>query len=193
MDYFTDHDDILVNKLGIDDPRILKQAEEKIVPLRMAEIFSSFHVRKFDFSCLKTIHRMLFSDIYQMAGKVRKVDMANDMNAVPFCYMQNIESEQIRIFTQLEQEHCFLGLESCDMSKRFAWLASELNALHPFRDGNGRAIRTFMILLAANNGYELDYSLVEKDMLIKADIDAFNGNLEALEKIYTQILHEVHV
>ena len=54
-DYFTLHDDVLENKLGISDPNVLKQLEEEIVPFRTAEIFSSFHIKAFDFECLKEI------------------------------------------------------------------------------------------------------------------------------------------
>jgi len=187
-DYFTSHDDILENKLGISDPNVLKQLEEEIVPFRTAEIFSSFHVNAFDFECLKEIHRRLFSDLYEFAGKVRVVDMKRGDNTVPFCYVQFIASEQARIFDTLSQEHEFIGLEREVFIKKLVWLASELNALHPFRDGNGRAIRCFLVLLAAKAGYELDYSRVTKEELIEADIRAFCGEVEGLEKVYTRLI-----
>ena len=188
-DYFVEHDDLLKNKRGIDDPALLKQAEEEIVPLRMAEIFSSFHMEAFDFECLKAIHFRLFSDLYEFAGQVRAVDMKKGENSVPFCYVQFIESEQERIFGNLRKEHDFAGLDEETFTKKLAWLASELNALHPFRKGNGRAIRCFLILLAANAGYELDYSRVTKEELIDADIRAFCGEIGALESLYTKIVH----
>ena len=185
-EYFTSHDDILENKLGITDPNALKQLEEEIVSFRTAEIFSSFHVEAFDFECLKEIHRRLFSDLYEFAGQVRVVDMKQGDNAVPFCYVQFIASEQKRIFDSLRQEVEFVGAEREVFVKKLAWLASELNALHPFRDGNGRAIRCFLVLLAANAGYELDYSRVTKEELIEADIRAFCGEIGELENVYNK-------
>lgn len=189
-DYFTSFDDILENKLGITDPEVLKQLEEEIVPFRTAEIYSSFHVETFSFECLKEIHRRLFSDLYEFAGKVRVVDMKRGDNTVPFCYVQFLETEQQRIFDVLHQEGEFVGLGREEFVKRLAWLASELNALHPFRDGNGRAIRSFLVLLAANAGYELDYSRVTKEELIEADIRAFCGEVGELERLYTKIVVE---
>lgn len=187
-EYFTSHDDVLENKLGIRDPQSMKQIEEQIVPLRTAEIYSSFHINNFDFEALKAIHEKLFSDIYQMAGQVRTVDIAKDGNSAPFCYIQFIEQEQQRIFSALKQDNSYVGLPQEDFVRKIAWLASELNALHPFRDANGRAIRVFLVLLAANAGYELDYSKVDKDELIEADKEAFRGNIAALEKIYQNTL-----
>lgn len=187
-EYFTSHDDVLENKLGIRDPQSIKQIEEQIVPLRTAEIYSSFHIKVFDFEVLKTIHEKLFSDIYQMAGQVRTVDMAKDGNSVPFCYVQFIEQEQQRIFSALKQDGYYVGLKREEFIHKIAWLASELNALHPFRDGNGRAIRVFLVLLAANAGYELDYSKVDKDELIEADKEAFRGDIKVLERLFGIVL-----
>jgi len=186
-DYFTSHDDVLENKLSISDPKVLKQLEEEIVSFRTAEVFSSFHAKAFDFECLKEIHRRLFSDLYEFAGKVRVVDMKRGDNAVPFCYVQFIEPEQTRIFGTLSQERELIGLEREAFINKLVWLASELNALHPFRDGNGRAIRCFLVLLAANAGYELDYSRVTKEELIEADIRAFCGEIGELERIMKKI------
>lgn len=188
-DYFTSHDDVLENKLGISDPKMLKQLEEEIVSYRTAEVFSSFHVKVFDFECLKEIHRRLFSDLYEFAGKVRVVDMKRGDNAVPFCYVQFIESEQTRVFRKLRLENELVGLERGTFIKKLVWLASELNALHPFRDGNGRAIRCFLVLLAANAGYELDYSRVTKEELIEADISAFCGEMWELEYVYSELIN----
>jgi cell filamentation protein len=186
-EYFTSYDDVLENKLGISDPKALKQLEEEIVPFRTAEIFSSFLSETFDFRMLKRIHSVMFSDLYQMAGQVRSVDMVRGDNKIPFCFTQNIESEQKRIFDTLKREHNFRGLERAEFIKKLAWLAGELNALHPFRDGNGRAIRAFLVLLAQNADYELDYSRVDKDELIEADVRAFMGDMEALERVYGKV------
>jgi len=63
------------------------------------------------------------------------------------------------------------------------------NAIHPFRDGNGRAIRIFLQQLAANAGYDLAYRDADEEGLMRADIAAFGGNYEQLESIYASILH----
>lgn len=187
-EYFTSFDDVLENKLGITDPKQLKQLEEEIVSFRTAEIFSSFHSSPLSFQTLKRIHRVMFSDLYQMAGKVRCVDMVKGENNIPFCFTQNIDSEQKRIFTQLKKENYFVGVEREKFIQRIAWLAGELNALHPFRDGNGRAIRAFLVILATNAGFELDYSRVEKEELLQADTLAFKGDSMRLGLVYKNLI-----
>jgi cell filamentation protein len=57
---------------------------------------------------------------------------------------------------------------------------SEINALHPFREGNGRTLREFFRELSLNAGYVLDFSNLEKTALLDADIKAFNGDFELL-------------
>ena len=190
-EYFTEFDDILENKLGITDPLLIKQMEEEIVPVRTAEVFSSFHIDEFNFDALKAIHKKLFSDIYQMAGQVRTVDMAKGGSSVPFCSVQFIEPEQQRLFSALKQDHYYTGLAREEFVHKIAWLASESNALHPFRDGNGRAIRAFLVLLAANAGYELDYSKVGKDELIEADVKAFIGDTADIISVYNVIVSQL--
>ena len=74
--YFTERDEVLENKLGITDPGELHALEAEVVAIRMAELLSSPPKGKMDFVYLKRIHRKLFSDLYQMAGQVRTVDMA---------------------------------------------------------------------------------------------------------------------
>lgn len=187
-EYFTSYDDVLENKLGISDPKALKQLEEEIVPFCTAEIYSSFSSAPLSFQTLRRIHRVMFSDLYQMAGQVRCVDMVRGDNKIPFCFTQNIESEQSRIFEQLKKERYLSGLSRDEFIKRIAWLAGELNALHPFRDGNGRAIRAFLVLLALNAGYELDYSKVSKEELLQADAMGFMGDIEALRDVYAHIV-----
>ena len=187
-EYFTSFDDVLENKLGISDPKELKQLEEEIVPLRTAEIYSSFSSTSLNFQTLKRIHRVMFSDLYQMAGKIRSVDMIKGDNQVPFCFTQNIDAEQKKIFQQLKKERYFTELSRDEFVQKIAWLAGELNALHPFRDGNGRAIRAFLVLLSQNAGYELDYSRVSKDELIEADAMGFMGDTDAMCNIYTHIV-----
>ncbi len=189
-EYFTSFDDILENKLGITDPKELKLLEEEIVSFRTAEIFSSFAFAPLNFQTLKRIHRVMFSDLYQMAGKIRCVDMVKGDNNIPFCFTQNIDSEQERIFKQLKIENNFVGLDRYTFIKRIAWLAGELNALHPFRDGNGRAIRAFLVVLTAQAGYELDYSRVSKEELLYADTIAFMGDIDPLVNLYAKLLQK---
>ncbi|GHU62365.1 hypothetical protein FACS189445_5320 [Spirochaetia bacterium] len=58
-----------------------------------------------------------------------------------------------------------------------------INALHPFREGNGRTSREYFRQLSLNANYTLDFSKINRDELLTADIEAFNGSYEQLIKI----------
>lgn len=184
--YFTQHDDVLTNKLGISDADEMKRVEADIVPLRIAELLADPPEGEMDYAYLCLIHERMFGDLYPMAGKTRDVDIAKGTSA--FCYVQFIDTEQRRIFRQLRQRLAAPSQTREQTVCHLAWLASELNALHPFREGNGRAIRTFMILFAEHLGLHLDYSRVPEERRMQADIDAFHGKPDALRQIYSEMI-----
>ena len=64
-----------------------------------------------------------------------------------------------------------------------AYYMGEINALHPFREGNGRTLREYFRQLSLNANFILDFSKTEKDKLLMADIEAFNGLYTRLIKI----------
>lgn len=187
-DYFTLPDEVLENKLGIRDAEKLKEAEEEIVAIRHAEILASFHRQRFDFECLRQIHERLFSDIYSFAGQIRSVDLVKAGSPVPFCYVQNIHDQLRVVFDALAQKGDLRGLERTAFARELAYLASELNAIHPFREGNGRSIRCFLILLAVAHGHILDFSKASTQSLLEADIAAFYGNPVPLMELYEYLL-----
>lgn len=187
--YNLDYEEVLDNKLGIIDPDELKSAEAAICHVRMLELALEPVNGLFDFSHLKTIHERLFSDIYYFAGKVRDVDLAKGGSR--FCQAVYIESAQQEIFTKLKNEQYLCGLDKLDFVKRVAYFCGELNALHPFREGNGRAIRIFLQQLAAHAGFELAYHEANEQELLQADIAAFFGDLMPISAILEQIVHAI--
>jgi cell filamentation protein len=69
-----------------------------------------------------------------------------------------------------------------------AYYMREINALHPFREGNGRTAKEFFRQLSLNTKYTLDFSKTEKEKLLTADIEAFNGVYEKLILILEKII-----
>ncbi len=188
-DYFVEHDEVLENKLGIEDPELLKNAEAEIVFLRLVELGYKPIQGAFDFEHLKSIHRHLFSDIYPMAGKVRSVNIAKAGSA--FCYARFIDSTQREIFDGLKENKYFKGLDKSIFAAKLAEFSADLNALHPFRDGNGRAIRAFLIQLSENAGYRLTFENEVREELLAADIAAFKGNLEPLTQLFCKLIEPI--
>lgn len=184
-DYFAD--DILVNKLGIVDVAELKEAEQRITAEKTAQLLDENIPDKFDMKFFKHIHRILFEDLYDFAGLFRTVDIVKPGSRIPFAYAKFLESESRRIFDELGSKDYLTGYDFETFIVEISNLAAELNALHPFREGNGRAIRLYLILLADHAGYVLDLSRASTDELISADIRAFEGDEESLHKLYRKI------
>lgn len=183
--YFTEHDDVLENYLGISDPEEMAKVESEFVPLRMAELLANPPGGELGMPYLCEIHRRLFSDLYPMAGKVRTVDIAKGKSV--FCYVQYIDDEQRRIFRAMRQNFAH-PLSQEDFAGQIAMLSADLNALHPFREGNGRAIRTFLTILAQRHNYQLDFSRLEHERLVEADTRAFYGEFQPLIELYERII-----
>lgn len=188
-DYFVDGDAVLENKLGISDPNDLLFAEQEKVTNRTADILGEAP-QTLDLDYLLHIHRVLFEDIYDFAGKVRTVDIAKPDASAPFAHAQFIELEAKRIFNDLASKNYLSNLGHENFVKEIAGLAADLNALHPFREGNGRTIRLYLIMLADHAGYLLDYSQVSADELISADKLAFEGNIKPLLMLYDKVVIE---
>ena len=171
---------VLRNKLKITDLDELRDAERDLSILRERELLDSGINGRFDFEHLKAIHRYLFQDIYDWAGEVRTVDIAKGNL---FCRCFAIESEAERIFAELKQEKYLKNQKAGGIAKRLAYYLAEINALHPFREGNGRTQREFIRQLAYQNGYFLSYAGITSDEMVKASKASFSLDYSLLEEI----------
>jgi cell filamentation protein len=84
------------------------------------------------------------------------------------------------IFGKLRNESWLRGLEKDDFIKRLAYYMGEINALHPFREGNGRTQRVFFVELSRRAKYELDFSQIDPAELLKSDIAAYKKDYSLL-------------
>lgn len=189
--YFVKVDGALENKLGITDANKLAKVEYDLVAEQIGQILGSEPPKRPDFNYLLSLHRQLFQEIYDFAGKVRTVNISKPDSPVPFCYADFIFSESQRIFNQLADDSYFIGLPKADFVEKLAWLSSELNALHPFREGNGRTIRLFLDAVATNANYNIDFLIAPHDSIVAADRAAFAGNLAPLIELYNKIVQPI--
>lgn len=171
---------VLRNKLNIDDFDELFEQERNLANLRARELFENPIVGKFDFKHLRAIHGYLFQDIYDWAGKVRTVDIAKGNL---FCRCFAIDAEAERIFGELKQEKYLQGLTVAELGERLAYYFAEINALHPFREGNGRTQREFIRQLAFQNDYFLSFDGITDEEMIKASKASFNMDYEPMARI----------
>ncbi|MEI7539432.1 MAG: Fic family protein [Candidatus Saccharibacteria bacterium] len=185
--YFTNSHEVLDNKLNITDPVLFNIKEQSIVTKKSAIILKEFP-KVYNFDYLKHIHKVLFEDIYDFAGNTRTVNITKPDSNTPFAHFEYIGSGAERIFSILKQQDYLANLKREDYAIKIADLAADLNALHPFREGNGRSIRLFLIKISDHNGFILDYSQVSSKDLIQADKEAFEGNNDSLIKIYEKAI-----
>lgn len=147
--------DVLKNKLNIRDKDTLSEAERSISLLRMMELEEKPIKGCYDLDHLRAIHRVLFGDIFDWAGELRTVDISK---GTMFCKCEYIESNANKLFKQLNDEKRLSGLELDSMISRLSYYLCEINAIHPFREGNGRTQRLFVKQLAFDAGYHLDFT-----------------------------------
>lgn len=128
---------VLINKLNIQDADALHTAEWGITSLRLAAAKMQPIKGKFDMRHLQKIHAYLFGDVYDWAGKLRHVNIAKGNR---FCLAMNLDTYGNNMFKKLEQEHYLIDAKG-NVPQRLAYYLSEINVLHPFREGNGRPQR----------------------------------------------------
>ena len=127
----------------------------------------------FDLEHLKRIHRCIFQDVYPWAGEIRTVDISKGFR---FCHAAYIEKEARRLFSRLH-ERIEKGVRDTGEAVELAAHAlSEINAIHPFRDGNGRAQREFVREMLLKLGFTVEYSRADPSLMLKASIALFMGD-----------------
>lgn len=172
---------VLINLLGITNDEDLYNAERELVSLRTLELIENPIKGEFDFNYLKSIHKYLFQDIYKWAGNIRTCNIAKkDL----FCLAMYIEPAAKDIFQNLKKEKYFIDYEYEEKLNKLVDLFADINALHPFREGNGRSQRFFIEALAKINGIYLDLTGVNKMDMIIASHESVNGNVRKLKIMF---------
>ena len=126
----------------------------------------------------QAIHRHLFQDVYTWVGRFRTVRLAK--GASVFCYPENIAHEMKRAFTELKDADFLRGLTVEVFAAGAAHFLADLNAIHPFREGNGRVQLTFLAAVAEHADHLLVPTRLEREAYLSAIIRSFNGDERAL-------------
>lgn len=122
----------------------------------------------------RAIHRHLFQDVYPWAGTFRTVRLGKEGSA--FCYPEHIAREMRRIFTSLKRERRLRGLPADAFAGKAAHFLATLNAIHPFREGNGRTQTIFLAFLAAQAGHPLRLDRLVPETFMAVMIASFRGD-----------------
>lgn len=144
----------LENKLGIDDSAELAREEERISKKKAMWLFESGTLDTLPvgtFAALQEIHKYLFEDIYDFAGKIRTVNLAKgNFRFAPLMYLEvalaNIDKMPQSTYDEIIEKYV------------------EMNIAHPFREGNGRSTRIWLdLMLKQGIGKVVDWSRVDKE------------------------------
>ncbi len=186
VEYCYQDSNVLINKLNITNNDDLSVAEREITSIKLAYAKQNRIKGNYDLEHLQKIHRFLFEDIYEWAGKLRHVNIAKGNQ---FCLAQNLESYAESIFSKLKAENYLVNAEN--VPERLAYYLSEINVLHPFREGNGRTQRLFIEYLALNAGYRVDFSDVTPEEMIVASAESFACNYEKINSMFERITEKL--
>jgi cell filamentation protein len=190
--YLDPQSGVLRNKFGITDQVSLDRAEANVVAVRSILLQGNPLKGDFDSPHLKRIHQYLFQDVYEWAGQFRtigmvKADYVDGGRITRFTSPGQIESELAAVFQNLSQDSFLKGLPRKDFARRMGILFAEINRIHPFREGNGRAQRQFVRQLSDGVGYKLHFEVVSKERLVQASILSANGDFEMMVRLMDEI------
>jgi len=175
------------NRFGITDYAELARIETPFVIARIGELRDIGIVGKFDSAHLRAIHKYLFQDVFPWAGEFRVVNISKGNSR--FGPALHIEAALADLLTKLKAEKMLVGLNQPEFARRAAFYLSEINAIHPFREGNGRTQREFIRQLAVNAGLQLSWAGFTQQEMTVASIASLNhGDYRPMENILIRAL-----
>jgi cell filamentation protein len=174
---------VLRNRLGLREQAELDDFEAAITAQRADE---PLPLDRLDLAAYRAIHRHLFQDIFDWAGEFRTIRIAKQGSM--FCYPENIEREMRRLLDTLEERHELRGLTLGAFAESAAHVLAELDAIHPFREGNGRTQNVFLAILGERAGYPLDLSRLDPQAMLGAMIASFAGDETPLSELIGQLI-----
>lgn len=176
--------EILENKLKIKDKKKLDEAETLLLADTYTHFFELLHEDKvkFDLFLLFSIHKYFLHTLYSWAGKVRNVDISKD--GMLFASVKYLD-QALQEFDLLLKNKLPNSKDDKDkIAEKLTLIHNEYNAIHPFREGNGRTVRLFLDLLVVSLGYDpIDWSKTKDADYFKACILGMSGENKLMTKI----------
>ena len=161
--------DILRNRLGITADATLTEAERRLTLARGA------HAARQPFpgtaDGYRSLHQHLFQDLYDWAGQDRSVSIAKGGSS--FAAPAYIARELDKLFTDMAAKNGFRGLARDEFFDRLGNHINELNAIHPFREGNGRTMRHHAAQVAREAGHPIRIASIDKTLWMDASRHGF--------------------
>jgi len=181
-DYVYPGTNILKNKLNIEDFNTLKTIEEKMVFEKLMALYFEPFDDRFDVNHLKNLHKYLFGDLYEFAGKYRDVEMFKEQTS--YLDYQKIATELPKVLEYYKNMEVVTS-SKFEIALFIAKFYTAIIYVHPFRDGNSRTTREFLreYVKERFKDYELDYSKMDSEnfRLALKEKDSYSINTLAYE------------
>jgi len=182
---YTDKNGVLYNLANIKDEKVLAVYESLKVSKRLEEIYEN-PLKSKDSNSLITIHHYLFQDVYEWAGKTRSVNISKD--GKPFFEGERFEMGFKYIDNLILEYRTIKRDNKKELARKLADILDNVNFLHPFRDGNGRAQREFLRILALEKGLILNLNPADNEDVYKRYM---NGTINSDIEILTNLIYDL--
>ena len=198
--YYYKGTQVLINKLEIKNEDELNNVERNIVARKLSFLYLEPVNGDFSKNHLLKIHKFLFESLYDFAGKIRDCDISKkdlNGNSTIFCRPFAIEGQLELLLSNMKKD--LLNIKSREeLIKKISYYYSELNFIHPFREGNGRTIREFIReyieFLSKNNIIEssvIEYSKMDSNQFLEGTIKAVTSSTDLLEKEFEKAITKI--
>ncbi len=176
---------VLLNRAGITDMEKLATVEAATSAAALYALATEPLPGQYDLLHLQAFHRRIFGRLYPWAGEIRTVAIAKtDL----FCLPQHIESYASSTFERLAREKHLRGLIRDSFVDRITHFFAEVNAIHPFREGNGRTQRAFFGQLAREAGRPIDWSGLDPHENTETAIASLRGDNRPLRTMLDRLI-----
>lgn len=186
---------VLINRRGYQDPERLEAFEAQSIAHKLVMLSLRPISGPFDEARLRATHRRLFDDVYDWAGQFRTVTglmykQRESGGVVVYGDSANVQRELRRVFRVLDDEGSLSKADVDEFAQRAAYFYGELDAIHPFREGNSRTLRQFFADLAVNAGHRFDWAAIAGDEAARArlsearDVAVMQGDVRRLQSLF---------
>jgi len=186
-DPYVDGDGVFLNSLGLTSSDALGRAEADLSFAALLRLSVRPVLGSYDLEHLRKFHREIFGTVYPWAGELRRVDIARSQSDM-FCRWQFIESYSAGVFAELGAEGHLRKLTQSAFVERLAHYYAEINAIHPFREGNGRAQRAFLGQLARDAGWRIAWSELDRERNDAASAAGLHGVIQPLQDLLEELV-----
>jgi cell filamentation protein len=169
---------VLRNKLGITDTDELDRVERLLTTQRAK---ADVPTGDFDLPHLQTIHRHLFSRLYDWAGEIRTVEMTKGGHQ--FMFRQYIENGMADVHRRIVAADYFKGSTGATFAEEAGRIIGDVNYVHPFREGNGRTQLLYLKQFSLNAGHSLDLRHIDANAWFEASRRAHDANYAPMGKV----------